>query len=55
MYMATTYFFSHDADGAISDTIAFLLLRLLFRSLVPVPVLLLASVSYAIDNATGIM
>ena len=61
LFLACTWkkcFLSHDADGAIIDTIAFLLLRWLFRDImwlfVPVLILVLALVSCAIDNAIGV-
>ena len=58
MYMAMTCFLSLDANGASNDSIAFLLLRWLLRSiiwlLVSVLVLVLTSVSCAIDNSIDI-
>ena len=57
-YIAITCFLSDDADGAVNDTIAFLLLRWLFRGImtfVPVLVLVLASMLCAICDAIGVM
>ena len=58
-YMTMQFFLSHDADCAINDSIAFLLLRWMFRGItwlfVSVLVMVLESLSCATDNAIGIM
>ena len=59
MFMAEAYYLSCEAHGAVSNTIALVMLRWLFRGIIdllaPLLVPVLASVSCAIDDAIGVM